>query len=69
MTLAKKVMASKSKSKGERKDFPALNICSCRDCDHELARDCAKKGCDCCSKESHLMILDGMAGFYPVDRG
>ena len=43
-------------------------ICTCRECKHDLARDCAKAECRCCKAENHSMIMDGIEGFAPTDR-
>ena len=48
---------------------PFENVCTCKICDHGLARDCAKSGCICCNKEKdHSMVMDGIEGFFPSDR-
>lgn len=39
------------------------NICSCKQCDHDLSRDCLKAGCKCCKEENHAMVMDGIEGF------
>jgi hypothetical protein len=47
---------------------PFENVCTCKRCDHGLARDCLKSDCKCCRNENHSMIMDGMEGFFPTDR-
>jgi hypothetical protein len=47
---------------------PYENICTCKRCDHGLARDCVKLGCRCCKKENHSMVMDGIEGFLPTDK-
>src|SRR5574342_1029260 len=43
-------------------------VCTCQTCDHNLARDCLKINCECCSQESHSMILDGIVGLAPISK-
>jgi putative phosphoribosyl transferase len=38
-------------------------VCTCQECNHNLARDCIKLKCDCCKADTHSMILDGMIGY------
>lgn len=38
-------------------------VCTCQECDHDLARDCIKLKCTCCKADTHSMILDGMIGY------
>ena len=42
------------------------NMCACKSCDHDLARDCLKVRCTCCKENDHSMVLDGMQGFPPT---
>lgn len=44
------------------------SVCTCQKCDHDLARDCMKVKCTCCSQESHSMILDGIVGLAPMSK-
>ena len=37
------------------------NVCTCKACDHDFARDCTE--CTCCSKGTHSMVLDGMTAY------
>jgi poly(3-hydroxybutyrate) depolymerase len=37
------------------------NVCTCKDCNHDYARDCTV--CTCCEPGSHSMVLDGIEGF------
>src|SRR5918999_1899892 len=39
------------------------NVCTCKDCNHDYARDC--DSCICCTLDSHSMLLDGIEGFGP----
>lgn len=41
---------------------PFESVCTCKKCDHGLARDCVKSGCKCCKKENHSMVMDGDSG-------
>jgi len=43
-------------------------VCTCKECDHGLARDCLKINCTCCNPESHSMILDGIVGLAPISK-
>jgi hypothetical protein len=47
---------------------PFETVCTCKGCDHGLARDCLKADCGCCKKESHSMVMDGIEGFLPTDK-
>ncbi len=38
-------------------------VCTCQECNHDLARDCIKLKCTCCEADTHSMILDGMIGY------
>jgi len=38
-------------------------VCTCQECNHNLARDCIKLKCTCCKADTHSMILDGMIGY------
>lgn len=38
-------------------------VCTCKTCNHGMARDCIKLKCTCCSAQNHSMLLDGMVGF------
>lgn len=42
------------------------NVCICKVCRHGFAMECVDGRCQCCSKASHSMILDGMEGFMPA---
>ena len=41
--------------------------CTCKVCNHGLARDCMKSDCNCCSSLTHSMVLDGIEGFPPTE--
>jgi hypothetical protein len=43
------------------------SICSCKVCNHSLARDCMVIGCSCCSTGNHMMVMDGIQGFLPEE--
>jgi hypothetical protein len=43
------------------------NMCACKRCDHDLARDCLKVRCTCCKENDHSMVLDGIQGFFSTD--
>lgn len=38
-------------------------VCTCQECNHDLARSCVKIKCTCCKQKNHSMILDGIVGF------
>jgi len=60
------IQSNQSVSDVEQVSFES--ICTCKICDHGLARDCAKSGCRCCKKENHCMIMDGIEGFLSTDK-
>ena len=39
------------------------NVCTCKECSHDYARDCT--ACICCKPDNHSMVLDGIEGFAP----
>ena len=41
------------------------SICTCKICNHDLARDCISGDCSCCSGSNHSMVMDGLEGFLP----
>ncbi len=43
-------------------------VCTCQECNHNLARDCIKLKCTCCKTDTHSMILDGMIGYGPAHK-
>ena len=43
-------------------------VCTCKVCNHDIARDCIKANCACCKTEDHSMILDGMIGFGSIHK-
>jgi hypothetical protein len=45
------------------------SICTCKTCSHSLARDCINAGCICCKESNHSMVMDGMEGFLPEEKG
>jgi hypothetical protein len=50
------------------RDIVSLDsICSCKVCNHSLARDCTDIGCSCCSRGNHMMVMDGIQGFLPEE--
>ena len=53
-------------------DVPSFDsACTCKICNHGLARHCIKVDCNCCNKKdssSHSMVLDGIEGFAPASK-
>lgn len=43
-------------------------ICTCKTCNHEIARDCLKSECSCCKETDHSMIMDGIEGFVSTSK-
>ena len=43
-------------------------ICTCKTCNHEIARDCLKSNCSCCKETNHSMIMDGIEGFVTTSK-
>jgi hypothetical protein len=43
-------------------------ICTCKTCNHEIARDCLKSNCSCCKETDHSMIMDGIEGFVSTSK-
>jgi hypothetical protein len=43
-------------------------ICTCKICNHEIARDCLKSDCSCCKETDHSMIMDGIEGFVSTSK-
>ena len=39
------------------------SVCTCKKCNHNMARDCFKVKCNCCKLPEHSMIMDGLEGF------
>ena len=52
----------------DAKEVPFESVCTCKKCNHNLARDCVKSGCSCCRNESHSLVMDNIEGFLPTDR-
>ncbi len=44
------------------------SICTCKTCNHEIARDCLKSSCSCCKEADHSMIMDGIEGFVSTSK-
>jgi hypothetical protein len=44
------------------------SICTCKQCNHTMTRDCFKLNCNCCNNEDHSMVLDGFEGFERADK-
>lgn len=42
-------------------------ICTCKVCNHDLAKDCGDAKCSCCQARDHAMIMDGIEGFGPKE--
>ena len=49
--------------KDTRKQMPRDVVCTCKTCNHSIARDCIKLACNCCKDDDHMMVLDGMVGY------
>jgi hypothetical protein len=45
------------------------NMCTCKICNHSLARDCIDANRSCCTRSNHSMIVDGIEGFRPEKGG
>ena len=45
------------------KQMPRDVVCTCKTCNHGIARDCIKLMCNCCKADDHMMVLDGMVGY------
>ncbi len=43
-------------------------VCTCKSCNHGIARDCTKLKCTCCKNDDHIMVLDGMVGFGEIHK-
>lgn len=54
--------------KETRTQIPRDVVCTCKICNHGIARDCIKLNCDCCTTDDHSMILDGMVGFGSIPK-
>ena len=50
-------------NKDTRKQMPRDVACTCKTCNHGIARDCIKLACNCCKNDDHMMVLDGMVGY------
>lgn len=50
-------------NKDTRKQMPRDVVCTCKTCNHDIARDCIKLVCNCCKDDDHMMVLDGMVGY------
>ena len=50
-------------NKDPRKQMPRDVVCTCKTCNHGIARDCIKLACNCCKDDDHMMVLDGMVGY------
>jgi hypothetical protein len=44
------------------------SICTCKICNHDLARDCISATCGCCKESNHSMVMDGIEGFLPEEK-
>lgn len=54
--------------KSEQNEISRDTVCTCKRCNHDLARDCVKLKCTCCQSDDHSMILDGMIGFGDIHK-
>ena len=52
---------------GGRDTVSLDNICSCKVCNHSLARDCTVIDCSCCNTSNYMMVIDGIQGFLPSE--
>ena len=50
-------------NKDVTKQMPRDVVCTCKSCNHGIARDCIKLMCNCCNDDDHMMVLDGMVGY------
>jgi hypothetical protein len=51
------------------RSYPSRDaICTCKTCNHEIARDCLKSDCSCCNEIDHSMIMDGIEGFVSTSK-
>lgn len=66
--MEERILAPMSATPNVPNEVSREDLCTCKNCNHDLARDCAKSKCQCCSKSSHSMVIDGIEGFPPVDR-
>lgn len=55
-------------NKDTRKQMPRDVVCTCKACNHDIARDCIKLKCDCCKYDDHSMVLDGMIGYGSIHK-
>jgi hypothetical protein len=44
------------------------SICTCKTCNHQIARDCLKSDCSCCKGTDHSLIMDGIEGFVSTSK-
>ena len=44
------------------------SICTCKECNHKMGRDCLKLHCKCCKKEDHSMVMNGFEGFEATNK-
>lgn len=62
-------MNKSPKSKNDKSEQLSRDtVCTCQECNHDMARDCMKIKCMCCNKASHSMILDGIVGFANISK-
>jgi hypothetical protein len=50
-------------NKDAQKQMPRDVVCTCKTCNHGIARDCIKLACNCCKDDDHVMVIDGMVGY------
>ena len=56
----------KQESNGDNQTPFFDSLCTCKECSHDLAKDCVNADCNCCKEGTHSMVLNGMAGFEPA---
>jgi|InoplaCoAM_1038548.scaffolds.fasta_scaffold00107_5 hypothetical protein len=44
------------------------SICTCKQCNHKISKDCFKLHCNCCKKEDHSMVMNGFEGFEVTNK-
>jgi len=40
------------------------SICTCKEWNQKMGRDCFILHCKCCKKEDHSMVMNGFKGFW-----
>ena len=42
------------------------SLCTCKECSHDLSKDCVKANCICCKDGSHSMVLDVSMSYFAI---